>query len=1351
MKNVFKRQKLFYMTVLSFLISFINTTSIEDLNIGEFSHHTSDIDKQKNFKITIPEYNNTIIKKIFIDIITYVGEVEVNTDEIDNKQLNISQYASINKIYLSLKNVDNLKKLDDITFSIKATSKAYYVVHADLAYEDDDSLITNELKTGLSYLVTIDASMTEKYKIANKVIKFKNEKYDDHKPIMTSFFSLNCKTKIGQVYESKYKTPIYYEYLKTFDHFTHDIIDPNDDEQSERYFKEIDYRINVTENDPSQYEGKLCKIYVSSIPVNEKHEDNEESDILIPDNIPHQIMFRKNVKHVSFGYAHVNFEKDLIIKFNPKHRAQYKVIFYYNFQKSDTEETIVANDIIYLKAETWEDKCKDKNKDYCYIQVDITLEKIKDVEEPILEFSIEHDGNNIVSYIPKNIFKIDYAQNKKTKYYYTGIGQLEKGFIITNFLRGNGEVYARKVKKDIIEKGGNWRGKYILPNKDNSIKIDENFNKQIEFSTINDCENGCYLIISVTTTNSIDVKYPFSIIIQSHYYHLNENKNMPIISIPTDQYILGKFINNQEKNLFLFYSVWLNSDAEEVLIDFQRQTGSLYINIGEERPIDNWDFEISPLNGPVVSIKKSDIKDKISGGNEMKGELNLKDIVLTIGVSNSLNDIFAFNVRLLNKTSNNIIRVNSDQKTLCKTEKESDNKYRCIYVIEYDYISESNSMFVYPIMQKKSALFDIYAKKIDQVEYEIDENNKLSDLIPSNSNFELTNHDLNVDYILLKEGLKKNNYLLVSIETTIETLVELMSTIYCFQNHIIINPNIPQFLIADSSQPFKLEFPSNDMEMINIKCIDGFAEVCWDYNPGNIYYIRGKGDILSLTTENNEEKNILQFKFEQNQDKNYIFYVYSEKRPENINFNELKLDNSNYYIYSYSNMSFSVNYYASFDESIIKDKEFYDIFFSFDLLENEGTKDYSENNIFSVNGNIVPESLISQVKLNPSWDIKDDVLKGQYDPLLKTGFIRITKEDIKNNIDFIEKPYLYLSIKKHFKKENIKNKRINFDMTTVKNTDESPISEFSYYFGKLDKNESERKYRLKTDNSYDYLNLKFSCANNDALIIELENKNLKKHKEEFGSIIYSFKKDKDNSPLILVIKRNPKNKNDNKNTEEFYTFKYKYSSEEYNPIYTISNTIFEVKEISDKNSKNINYNITLSPIENYEEYNISYIIKGIEDKNNNYKNGDLSLRFEDNHYSREYFNPKVDKETNKLKFSFIEMPKDIKIIQIIAQIKNKDDIEYLSYSLHSLSNDPNEEDDDDDDDKNKYLALFIVVGILLFVIIIALVIVVILFNNKNKDLIEKVNQVSFQEERNNILGNDNKDSLLLNNEENVLA
>jgi len=1327
--NFFLNYSISHFSYLNDFILINEAQDIIELDKGKF--YKNIIYKEDEQKYIIKVSNESNIYKIFIDIMIYVGEVKVNLPN----NLNVSQYTDINKLYLSIK--VNGGKIDELIFSIKGLSNSSYAVSFNIGKEDEeDSLITNELETGLSYLVTIDPTKKDQLNVGNKAVIFNFYNNNDKNKIMFSFYSLNCKTKVGRFYSNDEGIPILDDnIINLFDHFSQDIVDLREENNVDK----LEYRIMITENDPSNYDGKLCKIYVSSIELTDEYNEMTK-DILIPDNIPQQVMFTNKVKHVTYGYIHVDYQNDLIIKFNPKHKAQFKIILYYNYQKRDKEEIIVANDIIYLESNEWRDKF---NKSNCYIQLDIILEKTKYNDDPLLEFSIESSSSNSVSYIPKNLLSIDYTQNMNSKYFYTELGKNEEGFIVVNFLRGSGKIYARIVNYNNNEKDGNWRGKYILPNKDNTLIMDS-LKKKLEFSTQNlNCQKGCYLLIKVFSNveiNSIELDriFPFSIIVHSYPIYEDFDK-IPIINVPVDEYIVGSVKDMFPKDfIYEFYSVWLNSNADIVLIDFQSNSGSLFINVGNKRPssIDKSHFAFWP-NGKdsIYSIKKNDIINKT---NEYKNYKSLKDIVLTIGIWTNVSDsidttLFSFIVRLGNDTENDIYRVNSDRKALCNSKKiKEKNTFRCLYVIEYDYISYINIPMIYPTVQNKSAILSIYSKKINQLDYEINSEDNIKGLIPNKEN-----NDNSIDkpfnnFLMISSGLENKEYILISVETDIETTVGLLTTFFLYQEECSVNPNTPQ-LFGLFNPSILLNFPLQYMEMVNIKAIYGSVQIFWDNNPDNKYYLKGRDDRLSITSEKSGKQHKLNMTHDNNDF--FIFYIDYDIRKDNFNFDELILDSSNNYIYSENDLP--ISYYAPLNSSNMYNNEYYDIFFTFDILESEEKiTTYIQDIPFEVNAFIVKKNTILLAKSNPDIDVqKGEIISGNYDPALKAGLIRISKENIeKSGIPKYENPYLYLTIKKIG--ENIKKKlykRIILGMSSIKSRPEVFVSELFYQFGKLDKTEKERKYRLRPDNSFNYMNLKFSCANN-ALFIKIEgNYNIKEEKEEYGRKIYSVKINPEDISLILVILRN----NNNSQTEEFFMFQYSHSNKAYNKEYSISNTTIEIEKKDmniEKDKKKANYRISLMPVDNYQNYNITYILRGIEKSKNMPKKACLSLQFNDNQYIKEYYNPTIDEKKKRLLFDFMDIPDSLEYIQIIAKIKDKEKIEYLSYDVNISSSEINRENNN-----NKYLILIIIIISFLFIIIIVLIIVVILFCNKNKGLLDKVNKISFSLDIGNEHDNENKE------------
>ena len=125
--------------------------------------------------------------------------------------------------------------------------------------------------------------------------------------------------------------------------------------------------------------------------------------------------------------------------------------------------------------------------------------------------------------------------------------------------------------------------------------------------------------------------------------------------------------------LYEFYQIRFDKDAEKIIIDFQSNDIGILVNIGDKKPdIKNNDFSFfSKRNDSIFIIDKKDINNCTT--------LKNMHITLTIysNVTNSLNEIpYSFIVRLSKKT-NDIYKINSEHKASYKTNKLEDNKYRC--------------------------------------------------------------------------------------------------------------------------------------------------------------------------------------------------------------------------------------------------------------------------------------------------------------------------------------------------------------------------------------------------------------------------------------------------------------------------------------------------------------------------------------------------------------------------------------------------------------------------------------------------------------------------------------------------
>ena len=1244
------------------------------------------------------------IKNIYIDVITFSGEVRVNQDLQDG--INYNQYTSINKIYLSVKAVQPSEQLSDITFSIKATSNSYYTVLYKFGRGnkvEKDSLIRNELQSGISYLVTIDEEIMDSYNVGNKVVKFAKEKNYDLIPYMVNFYSLNCEIEVHNIHYNDSGNPIERIITNNFGSYTHDIIN-----QYDYRFKSssLEYRIKVKKSGYSNYNRKLCLVYTSAIELSSEH-DIYTRDILIPDNTPQQIMFGNNIKHISYGYINVNHDNDLLIKFHPYHIAQYKLKIYFNgIERKSEDENIIDKDAIYIKHEEWAKECN-KNT-ICYIQLDITLVKIKgnENEEPALEFSIKSISSSFVTYIPKNIMKMDYILNSQPQYYYTELGTNENGFIILNFLRGSGKVYGKIVNKNITEQNPNWRDKYRLPDEEDLIVMDP-FTQKADLETYDyDCDNGCYLLLTVKSdVETIDIQinrnYPYSIIVHSSPFS-SSYFDIPPISIPLNEYVIGTVdVMEPFNRMFQFYSVWLNSDSQEVIIDFQTEAGGMFINVGNERPtVDNSHFKIFPKGKDIIhSIPRSEIL--------AKGKLiTLKNAILTIGIwTNSTDSIyttlFAFIVRLGNGKEIDIYKVNSNQKALCKTKKLADGKNRCLYVIDYDFISDFNNLFIYTSIKTKSAFFRLYGNYINALDYEMSNEVELEKAIPKEGQSQFSSKELNADYLYIPEGLFKDTYLLISVETSEETIVELMSTFCSYQKGETPNPTTPQLFMAITNFTFSLNFPKNNMVMVNLRGIGGSAEIHWEGYPNHKYYLKGRDDRLSISSYKSDPKHKLLITATSNiRDGNgFVFYTKYNLRMEEANFDFLVLDRSVNYVYSENDLP--IIYYMPINISSLGENDYYEFFFSFNVLENEEEKNitFYENIPFEIKGTVVSENLIYEAKLNPDMTIRSlNNSFGIYDQALRTGYIKVSKQFLlKSSVK--DRPYLYLKIeKKNDFKDIRKYKRISLETTAMHSSSNVSVTELSYQFGTLSKNQKEKEYLLRTDTAYKYILLQFSSSL-DTLSVRIKENNydLKEILDNYGKRIYLIDtKEKKPKTITMVISRK-----DKKNKQQFFIFQYINTNETDYP-YSISKTDIKVtqKIVEDDIA---NYSIELTPVNNYQNYDsVNYIIRIDRDKRPD--KPDISLKNGEKQNVKEFHNPKVENGKINLEITNCSVAT---YFQVIAQIKNKEAVEYLSYNINERIN-----GNKSSNEKNLSQALLLIIGITLVAVIITLILVIVIFNKK---------------------------------------
>ena len=172
-----------------------------------------------------------------------------------------------------------------------------------------------------------------------------------------------------------------------------------------------------------------------------------------------------------------------------------------------------------------------------------------------------------------------------------------------------------------------------------------------------------------------------------------------------------------------------------------------------------------------------------------------------------------------------------------------------------------------------------------------------------------------------------------------------------------------------------------------------------------------------------------------------------------------------------------------------------------------------------------------------------------------------------------------------------------------------------------------------------------------------------------------------------------------------------------------------------------NYTVTIIPVDQIKGADITYIVKIASTRmNSTISNKPFIAPRRERSIVKEFYNP-VSKD-GKLEFSIQTLRRTPGYVQVIAQIQVVDKIDFLSYDLYEIKPEVPPEGGKSGSSNGPFIVVSIIIGVLLIIIVIVLVVVVITYQRKNKDLLEKVQSVSFQAEREN--NNNDGDNLLIN-------
>ena len=1037
--------------------------------------------------------NDKNFQQIFVDVMTYTGDLNVNF-LIDDNEFKVENYRANNKQFFVIEKSKSIITSNEILFTVEANLASHYSVEYKLISTDSDKS-ENILNSGAGYIETISTN--------SKIIKLKNLFYSENKNFMANFYPLNCEISIKRIYDTKQ-----IDLVKNNNLYQDIFI--RSDSQTEYDLGVYSYLVTVNKKKSI---NDLCMVYLTSSRLNNDADTNYKiKQLSVAEGEINQVILSQNFNKIQYIYPHINPEGFVGINFNlqteslidVKISIENELYNEYSLGKS-TSITITENELRYEKYCPKDDT---RPNQLCNIIIEITLNEKFYSEEPLIEFVIK-SKENIPKFLSKSFLRKDIVVGNFNQYYYSEIEKNENGFVNINFDRGFGVAYGRLVSKNENEKKG-WSGKYILPDKDNNeLKYDSYF-KKLYFtkSDTEKCDEGCYLFFKVENNPMGDdyfiqdnITFPISVYINS-----NNNNNVETVNIPINEYIIGDVTPNDNSDyLNDYYNFIIPYDCEELIFEFLADSNILYINVGDSIPTKkNSKFVFKNLGKDTVNkITKSEILNTLNINED-----TIKNISLIIGVDSQFyNSLYAFRVRAVKSNEINLISLNSDKKTLCEV--TNDSKY-CYFLISYnDKLDEMNNLLFYAI-EEPNTQFEYYADLVDKSIILNRNKDEIQKILP-NENSQWTSLNSKGNYLFINSkdliSKSKNKYLLLTVELVKNTksenvVINLLHNFYNYKGVIFDNTVTQQLFYMKDENDLKINFDyikDNKNFLVHINKVFGNGKTYWDdsinmdektNDEKEIYYITNKDKNLDLSVGKSE---IIPLRIQNNEDSGFGFYISYEPLSNVQNFNELTYNKYENKIYK--DVDFPMVFYTKIPDN----EHFINFYIKISSLSNsnnnvdEETQLISYDKLFNISGIVTIEDVIYQKKGNSSFipsEFQEKKIEGTYDAL--NGFVRIlfTKEILqKFNID--GQRYLYIVVDKTENNDYFYQK-VKLESFVIPSNNDGYYAPLNvYYPSKLPLNyEGYLRYELsRVKNIYRYMRIEFS-SNTDKLnyaIININN------------------------------------------------------------------------------------------------------------------------------------------------------------------------------------------------------------------------------------------------------------------------
>ena len=1230
---------------------------------NESNYFTADFETHKN------------IKEIIIELIIFNGNAKLNF--VNN--LKIANYFLLNKFIYKIK-VDDLNNDKKIKFSVSCTKKSFYSVrYTSISINDINEMNLLDIM-GLNYIDYLDNE--NKYKI----IKIQNSKYNIVFPILFNFYSPNCKFQINQTNPSTILNDNFYqEYFES------------DEEKGNIY------NISIKEFEPLQYKDKKC-ILISNVLKIANEKSIKFGNLIINENIPYIQKFEK-VSGVKYIYPNFEYNKELFIHFKLINNRKYFINITDSAKNTIAQQYISSSEIIHIS-----NRFINKNQKN-YLIIELSLQESSNNDTAIVKTIVRQIKDNFF-YLEKGEIKEEIVTKNNDLYLYTDIGKDDQGFIMIDLLKEKGEIKGKIVeRKDInINEEVKWdsinNGKDILNYDFYSKKL---FFTRKDTST---CENGCYLLISIKAPvikgmekemNYFPIYVMASVITKNIYDSIK-------IRIDPDQYIFGTLHKNnfEDEKMFELYELNIPYDAESIEIEcFSNFTKLLIYVKNSQIDYENKDFIVDP--GQINIISKSDILDLKGKGNSIE---NINIIICVSAEKRLLTDIaYSFRVHLNKNNKLKIYKIINDNKALCEPVENDNNEYRCLFMIKP---SNLNCLIIYAKSQPDNGNIVIYGNYLGNNDwYDFFEENNLNNIPDKESRY--TNQEKGIIFL---PATNNKNYLYLSVISNNSNIIELFFNFYNYYNEFIPNPNLIQlFILEKYKEEIKLYFISKNGIMVSIVKLKGEGELTFENKKYNLKENNNK----LLFAFNSDIEDILNAKIK-NED-NFIFYIEYSFRNSTINLDEINVEENS--LISYKNEDYPIFIYSKIEKNFGHD---INIFFNFYNLTLNNEKDLSkcvinkELKIYFLLENEKDKFKYIMALNETEKNQYQNKIIGSYDPAISTGQIYIPKNYTSKMISSESKDLYILTIEKNGYNKDIIYKIISMKPFWIKENSDNQIVENKYHFGKIFNDNDRNIYKLRIKEDVDYIILQFSAnsqlVNYTIFIIEAnDNKTIDadEKKEENGKIITKYRNLKSKDYLYLKVFIND-NLDITENLHKLKNYMFKYNNiikNDKTNEYSILNNNKITCTITEKKGKRISIQVSYNKVKNQQMYEVIYSVRIV--KKADLIEGELYNTIaitESNNVVAQIRKYYVDDKKNIINIPLnVFNEKEFAYIELIAQIIDGDNIEYIAYKPITSANEIVYKKVKE---INK-VAIIIIIIVILLILIIIIVVIFLKFKKKQKN------------------------------------